>query len=139
MIPLFTLSTFLCALLFGSTAIALANVAQDIGGIENLGRKPLSSTNKREGFHGLAAQTMTLAEIRETIQRFAGAARRTREAGLDAVEIHGGNGYLFSQFLSSAINDRTDEYGGSLENRARLYLDVIRAISTQVGDFSRLT
>ena len=55
-------------------------------------------------------------------------ARRAREAGLDGVELHACNGYLFTQFLSSAINDRDDEYGGSLENRARFLLEVIRAI-----------
>ena len=55
-------------------------------------------------------------------------ARRAREAGLDGVEIHGANGYIFTQFLSSAINDRKDEYGGSLENRARFLLEIVRAI-----------
>ena len=64
---------------------------------------------------------------------FAEGARRAREAGLDGVELHGANGYLITQFLSSAINDRKDEYGGSLENRARFVLEVVRAIRKKVG------
>jgi 2,4-dienoyl-CoA reductase-like NADH-dependent reductase (Old Yellow Enzyme family) len=107
---------------------------QDISGIENLHHVRLSSSSKTEGFHGFHAQAMTHAEVLETIQYFADGARRAREAGLDGVELHAGNGYLFSQFLSSAINDREDEYGGSLENRARFLLDVIRAVRKQVGD-----
>jgi 2,4-dienoyl-CoA reductase (NADPH2) len=77
---------------------------------------------------------MTLDEIAQTIQRFADGARRAREAGLDGVELHASHGYLFTQFLSSGINDRKDEYGGPLENRARFLLDVIRAIRREVGD-----
>ena len=65
--------------------------------------------------------------------RRAAAARRARLAGLDGVEIHGCNGYLITQFLSSAVNDRTDEYGGSLENRARFALEVVRAVRAEVG------
>ena len=76
---------------------------------------------------------MTLDQVKETIQLFADGARRAREAGLDGVELHAANGYLFTQFLSAAINDREDEYGGSLENRARFLLDVIRAIRKEVG------
>jgi 2,4-dienoyl-CoA reductase (NADPH2) len=106
---------------------------QDIAGIENLGRRSLSSTGRREGFHGFKPDAMTLAEIGETIQLFADGARRAREAGLDGIELHAGNGYLFSQFLSSAINDREDDYGGSLENRARFLLEVIRAVRKEVG------
>jgi 2,4-dienoyl-CoA reductase (NADPH2) len=67
------------------------------------------------------------------IEAFANGAWRAREAGLDGVELHAANGYLFTQFLSSGINDRTDEYGGSLENRARFLLEVIRAIRHKVG------
>ncbi|MBD2564152.1 MULTISPECIES: NADH:flavin oxidoreductase [Nostoc] len=107
---------------------------QDIGGIENLGKKALSSTSQTEPFHGFLCQAMTLAEIKETIQYFADGARRAREAGLDGVELHSANGYLFNQFLSSGINDRQDEYGGSLENRARFLLDVIKAIRKEVGN-----
>ncbi|MHC5759060.1 NADH:flavin oxidoreductase [Nostoc sp.] len=107
---------------------------QDIGGVENLGKKALSSTSKTEPFHGFLCQAMTLGEIQETIQYFADGARRAREAGLDGVELHSANGYLFNQFLSSGINDRQDEYGGSLENRARFLLDVIRAIRKEVGN-----
>ncbi|MEH2335399.1 NADH:flavin oxidoreductase [Nostoc sp.] len=107
---------------------------QDIGGIENSGKKALSSTSQTEPFHGFLCQAMTLAEIKETIQYFADGARRAREAGLDGVELHSANGYLFNQFLSSGINDRQDEYGGSLENRARFLLDVIRAIRKEVGN-----
>jgi 2,4-dienoyl-CoA reductase (NADPH2) len=76
---------------------------------------------------------MTIAQIKETAQQFAEGARRAREAGLDGVELHGANGYLITQFLSSAINDREDEYGGPLENRARFVLDIVRAIRQRVG------
>ena len=107
---------------------------QDIGGVENQNLKALSSTSKTEPFHGFRCQAMTLAEIKDTIQDFADGARRAREAGLDGVELHSGNGYLFTQFISSGINDRQDEYGGSLENRARFLLDVIRAIRKEVGN-----
>lgn len=106
---------------------------QDITGVENLKRKPLSSTGKTESFHGFRPQAMTHAEIQETVQHFADGARRARQAGLDGVELHGANGYLITQFLSSGVNDRTDEYGGSLENRARFLLDIIRAIRREVG------
>ena len=69
----------------------------------------------------------------EIVKAFAEGARRAREAGLDGVELHGANGYLITQFLSSAINDRKDEYGGSLENRARFVLEIVRAIRARVG------
>ncbi|BAY49319.1 NADH:flavin oxidoreductase/NADH oxidase [Scytonema sp. HK-05] len=107
---------------------------QDIAGVENQNLKALSSTNKTEPLHGFRCQAMTLEEIKDTIQLFADGARRVREAGLDGIELHSANGYLFTQFLSSGINDRQDEYGGSLENRARFLLDVIRAIRKEVGN-----
>jgi 2,4-dienoyl-CoA reductase-like NADH-dependent reductase (Old Yellow Enzyme family) len=106
---------------------------QDIAGIENQYKRALSSTSTTETFHGLLAQAMTTAEIRQTVEAFAQGARRAREAGLDGVELHGANGYLITQFLSSAINDRTDEYGGSLEGRARLVREIVRAIRRTVG------
>jgi 2,4-dienoyl-CoA reductase (NADPH2) len=107
---------------------------QDVGGVENRGRKALSSTSKTEPFHGFQCRAMTLDEIEQTIQSFAAAARRAREAGLDGVELHAANGYLITQFLSSGINDRDDEYGGSLPNRARFLLDIVRRIRAEVGD-----
>lgn len=107
---------------------------QDVGGVENLNKKALSSTSSTEPLHGFECQAMTLGEIKDTIQDFADGARRAREAGLDGVELHSANGYLITQFLSSGINDRTDEYGGSLENRARFLLDIIRAIRKEVGN-----
>jgi 2,4-dienoyl-CoA reductase (NADPH2) len=84
-------------------------------------------------FHGLLCEAMTLREIKDTIQYFADGARRAREAGLDGVELHASHGYLITQFLSSAINDRVDEYGGSLRNRAAFLLEIIQAIRKEVG------
>ncbi len=104
---------------------------RDIGGIEYA--KGLSSTDRPEPFHGFECERMTLAQIRETVDAFAAGARRAREAGLDGVELHAANGYLFTQFLSSAINDRKDKYGGSLHNRARFLLEVVAAIRAEVG------
>jgi 2,4-dienoyl-CoA reductase-like NADH-dependent reductase (Old Yellow Enzyme family) len=104
---------------------------RDIGGIEFA--KGLSSTGKADPLHGFPCEAMTQQQIDEVVSAFARAAHRVREAGLDGLEIHGANGYLFTQFLSSAANDRKDDYGGSLENRARLLLDVVRAIRAEVG------
>jgi hypothetical protein len=88
---------------------------QDLGGVENLFNKGLSSTNKMDFFHGLLAQAMTVTEIHQVVEQFAQGARRAKDAGLDGVELHGANGYLITQFLSSGINDRTDDYGGPAE------------------------
>ena len=112
--------------------LAHAGRQRDIPGIEF--RKGLSSTGKSDPLHGFEAERATPAQLEEIVRAFAAAADRAREAGLDGVEIHGANGYLFTQFLSSAINDRKDEYGGALENRARLLLDTVRAVRASVGD-----
>ena len=93
----------------------------------------LSSTDRMDPLHGFECERMTLAQINETVQAFAEGARRAREAGLDGVELHGANGYLITQFLSSAINDRTDEYGGVLANRARFVREIVQAIRARVG------
>jgi 2,4-dienoyl-CoA reductase (NADPH2) len=104
---------------------------RDVPGIEfPIG---LSSTDRKDPLHGFECKAMTPADIKETVAAFAEGARRAREAGLDGVELHGANGYLITQFLSSGINDRTDEYGGPLENRARFVLDIVKAIRARVG------
>jgi len=104
---------------------------RDVPGVEfPLG---LSSTDHQDPLHGFQCQRMTLADIKQTVAAFAEGARRAREAGLDGVELHGANGYLITQFLSSAINDRTDEYGGSLENRARFVVEIVKAVRARVG------
>jgi 2,4-dienoyl-CoA reductase-like NADH-dependent reductase (Old Yellow Enzyme family) len=76
---------------------------------------------------------MTPEQIDATVQRFAVAAERAERAGFDGVEIHAAHGYLLSQFLSPLANRRTDQWGGSLENRARMLLDVVRATRSAVS------
>ena len=105
----------------------------DIPGVTNQHRPALSSTSRRETLHGFLCRAMSTGEIERLIDAFANAAWRASEAGLDGVELHSANGYLFTQFLSSAINDRDDAYGGPLMNRARFLLDVIGAIRAKVG------
>jgi 2,4-dienoyl-CoA reductase (NADPH2) len=112
--------------------LAHAGRQRDIPGFEI--PTALSPTGKIDPLHGFPSEKMTLTDIAQVTRAFADAARRAREAGLDGIEIHGANGYLFTQFLSSAINDRDDDYGGPLENRARLLLEVVRAIRHEVGD-----
>jgi len=76
---------------------------------------------------------MTLEDIRRTITEFGKAALRAKNAGFDMVMIHGAHGYLLSQFLNPLTNHRTDDYGGSLENRARIVREVAREIRKMVG------
>ena len=76
---------------------------------------------------------MTAEDIEEVVHAFAAAAKRAQTAGFDGVQIHGAHGYLLSSFISPLFNQRTDEYGGSIENRARLPLEVLQAIRKVVG------
>jgi 2,4-dienoyl-CoA reductase-like NADH-dependent reductase (Old Yellow Enzyme family) len=76
---------------------------------------------------------MTAEQIEDTVDRFVAAAVRAEDAGFDGVEIHGAHGYLVSQFLSPLANRRTDGWGGSLENRARLLLEVVDAVRAAVS------
>lgn len=76
---------------------------------------------------------MTIDEIHSTAKEFGAAAKRALEAGFDGVEIHGANGYLLDQFLHDNVNKRTDEYGGSIENRCRFPLEVISETCKAIG------
>lgn len=75
---------------------------------------------------------LTLAGIQEIIKQYADAAARAIDAGFDGVELHGANGYLIDQFLNSASNQRTDSYGGSVENRMRFLVEILQAIARKV-------
>ncbi len=81
----------------------------------------------------LTPREITREEIQEIIVAFGAAARRGIEAGFDAVEVHGAHGYLLTQFLSSLCNKRKDEYGGSLVNRSRFIIEVLREVRKAVG------
>ena len=79
-------------------------------------------------------RALDTAEIADVVAEFVTAAERSVEAGFDLVEIHAAHGYLLHQFLSPLSNLRTDSYGGSLENRARIVLEIVRAVRAAVGD-----
>jgi len=88
----------------------------------------------RSGMQDIPApRALTTAEIAQTVQDFRHAARLAIEAGADGVEIHGANAYLVQQFFAPSANQRTDAYGGSIENRARFALEVARAIVDEIG------
>lgn len=78
-------------------------------------------------------RALTTEEIKATVQDFRHAAKRAVEAGADGVEIHGANGYLIQQFFAPNANLRTDEFGGSIENRARFALEVAKAVAAEIG------
>ncbi len=79
------------------------------------------------------AHAMARSEIEEMIEAYAFGAKRVKEAGCDAIEIHGAHGYLITAFASGFFNHRDDEYGGSLENRARFVDEVVEAVRSEVG------
>ncbi|MBQ8490070.1 MAG: FAD-dependent oxidoreductase [Pseudobutyrivibrio sp.] len=80
-------------------------------------------------------RSLTIEEIHELVEQFGDAALRAKKANVDGVEIHGAHGYLIQQFLSANDNKRTDEYGGSAENRRRFLLEIIENIKEKCGEY----
>lgn len=110
------------------------------------GKLPLAPSNVNpnqqaftpEGFKPtVAPQPMTIEDIKRTVQDFKNGAINAFEAGFDGVELHGANGYLLQQFFSKNSNDRTDEYGGNPENRARILFEILDAIQ-EVTDIRKV-
>ncbi len=107
------------------------------------GVQPISSSNKpirNESTHTLrgkepyeAPRPLSTEEIPGIVELFRKATERAKAAGFDGVQIHGAHGYLIDQFLRDGVNDRTDNYGGSLENRARLLLEIVDAAVSVIG------
>ena len=91
------------------------------------------SKSERSYFSDGVNRTMRKSEIKKLIGQFAEAAIRVKESGADGIELHASHGYLIQQFLSSNTNKRTDEYGGSLENRMRFLTEIIRRIRKKCG------
>jgi dimethylglycine catabolism A len=105
------------------------NVSSNIDG----GGPPLAPSEVQSRVGGDPPRAMTKDEIAAVVDEFAAGARRTVQAGFDAVEVHGSHGYLLTQFLSPSTNRRDDDYGGSFENRARFPLEVVNAVREAVG------
>lgn len=112
-------------------------------GYQPNGQAPISSTDKpltpqiRSNGIDLAQfsppRQLDTDEIPSVVNDFRLAARNAVEAGFDGVEIHGAHGYLIDQFMKDQVNNRTDKYGGSLENRCRFALEVVEAVANEVG------
>ena len=100
---------------------------------EVCGSQPVGPSAVVNPRSGLVPRELSQEEMTTVRQAFADAARRAQQAGFDGVEIHGAHGFLLGQFLSPLTNRRDDAYGGSLENRARFPLEVVRAVREAVG------
>lgn len=100
---------------------------------------PQTKSFTPEGFKdSLTPRELTVAEIKQTVQDYKHAAQNAKEAGFDGVEVHAQTGMLIPQFLSLATNQRADEYGGNIENRARIVFEILDAI-IEVWDSTRVS
>jgi N-ethylmaleimide reductase len=106
------------------------------------GQVPVSSTARAangktftaKGFEQVSTpRALATDELARLVEDYRRAARNAIDAGFDGVEVHGANGYLLEQFMRDSINDRSDAYGGSRENRARLVVEVMTAIAAEIG------
>jgi 2,4-dienoyl-CoA reductase-like NADH-dependent reductase (Old Yellow Enzyme family) len=97
------------------------------------GRRPLAPSSVRVEQFPEEPEAVTKKEIEEIVSAFGDGARRAKEYGFDAVQLHAAHGYLINQFLSPLTNQRTDEYGGPVENRCRFLLEVYRRVRLAVG------
>ncbi|NIR86420.1 NADH:flavin oxidoreductase, partial [Candidatus Bathyarchaeota archaeon] len=83
---------------------------------------------------GILPKEMTSKDIKDVIQSFVTSAERAKRAGFDGVQLHGAHGYLLSEFLSPHMNKRTDDYGGSAENRVRIVTEIFEGIKELCGE-----
>lgn len=97
--------------------------------------QPVSSSDVPSKAGGEIPRPLSKEEILRIVKKYGEAAKRAQTAGFDAVEIHAGHSYLISQFLSPIYNHRTDEFGGSMENRARFARMIMEEVRSQVGPF----
>jgi len=102
--------------------------------IKEITKQPPHVVSVFDGLSKSPRHELTKTDIQNLVDAFAKAAKRGKAAGFDGVQIHSAYGYLLSQFLSPAYNRREDEYGGSVENRARVHLEVLNAIRNAVGN-----
>jgi 2,4-dienoyl-CoA reductase-like NADH-dependent reductase (Old Yellow Enzyme family) len=98
-----------------------------------IGQTPKAPSNA-EGISKTPREEMSADDIQNVISAFEAGAQRAKAAGFDGIQIHSAHGYLLSQFLSPAFNQRTDEYGGDLRNRARVHIAVLKGVRQAVGD-----
>ncbi|KAM3564280.1 hypothetical protein ARSEF4850_001895 [Beauveria asiatica] len=101
--------------------------------VSSRGFKYVSSSAKVMPGRDVAPEPLTEDEILTIIDDFRKAARNVVDAGGDGVEIHGAHGYLIDQFTRDSVNERTDKWGGSVENRARFLLEIVKAVSDEIG------
>ena len=122
----------------GSKAIAQIAHAGSSTTKERTGHNPISASpvinNGATGKNNVIPEEMSKEDIKRIVQCFADAGRRAKEAGFDGVEIHSAHAYLLNQFFSPLTNKRTDEYGGNLEGRIKIHLEIIEAIRNIVGE-----
>ena len=107
----------------------------DVTGVPPVAPSALAHEVQEVDTRTVVPLALSRERIRDVVNAFAEATERAKRAGFDVVEIHGAHGYLIAQFLSPLDNHRSDEYGGSLENRARFALEVTRACRERVGDY----
>ncbi len=117
----------------GSKAAMQVNHAGSAAQKEVTKTTPLAPSATANPRRGDMPREMSRKEINDIVKAFAAAAGRVKEAGFDAVEIHSAHGYLLNQFLSPLTNKRTDEYGGEINSRIRIHLQVIEAVRKAVG------
>uniref|UniRef100_A0A0D9V121 NADH:flavin oxidoreductase/NADH oxidase N-terminal domain-containing protein n=1 Tax=Leersia perrieri TaxID=77586 RepID=A0A0D9V121_9ORYZ len=120
------------------------SIQQHLEKFQPNGQAPISSTDKQVTTPHVShdgqvqdnfapPRMLKTEEIPYIVDDFRIAARNAIEAGFDGVEIHGGNGYLIDQFMKDSVNDRTDAYGGSIENRCRFAAEIITAVADEIG------
>lgn len=115
----------------GKIVMQLAH-AGFFAGAKLTGQTPLAPSNV-EGFSKSPRQEMTVEDIERVVKAYGAAATRAKTAGFDGVQIHSAHGYLLSQFLSPSFNQRNDEYGGDIRNRARALVEVLQETRRAVG------
>lgn len=119
----------------GSNAVVQISHSGSSTNEDVIGESPVAPSAIKNPSNPKASQPreLTIEEIKEIEDKFADAAVRVKEAGFDGVEIHSAHGYLLDQFLSPLTNKRKDEYGGEIENRIKIHLEIIKKVREKVG------